>query len=146
MKKQALALLTMFMAMLASGSAFAQANTFRAEVPFAFVVGNQELPAGSYQFERLLGKPSSQDSIGMLAVRNPERHIYKVVITSLSDAESEKPAAAKLRFRRHDGQSYLEQVSIAGDARSQVLRAASREMQVAGGQASSAEIAMTRMR
>jgi len=146
MKNQALALFAILASLLASGSALAQNNTFRAEVPFAFVIGNQELPAGSYQFERLLGKPLSSDAIGMVAVRNRELHIYEVVITRLSAQSDPTESICKLSFRRHDGQRYLDQVWIAGDARRQMFPVAFPETHLAAENAPGDEISMTQLR
>ena len=146
MKNHGFGLWTLLAAMLVSGSAFAQTNTFRAEVPFAFVLGNQELPAGTYQFERLLGRPADSDSIGMIAVRDREHNIYKVVVTALSDANGRSSSACKLVFHQSAGKHYLAQMIVAGDRRSQTLEDARRETQVAAQDSPDDEIAMAQLR
>jgi len=99
--------------MLTTGTAYAQTATLRASVPFDFVIGNQSFPAGTYEFQRLLGTPTASDAIGMVAVRRVDAYGYKVIIT--------RPEAAKalgnsrLIFQRAAGQLYLSQLCIAGD-------------------------------
>jgi hypothetical protein len=146
MKNQALALFTLLASMLASGSAFAQSDTFRAEVPFAFVIGNQELPAGTYQFERLLGKPPANDEMGMVAVRNQERATsIKWFVTSLSN-QAAVPTSCKLLFDRRSGKRTLDQIAIAGDARAQVLPGNPQAAQLSAENRLSDEISMARLR
>jgi len=144
MKKE-IAMVSLMMLVLISGSALAQNNTFRAEVPFAFTLGNQELPAGSYQFERLLGKPGTSDAVGMVAIRNSEMHLYKVIVTNLSDDTAEKQSSSKLVFSRSGGRHCLEQMWIAGDTRRQVLPQRVREQEYVA-DSSRDEVAMAQLR
>jgi len=59
-------------AMAPLGRAHAQTVTFIAHVPFPFVVGNQTLPPGIYQVQRLMGRPAETDQIGVIVVRRTE--------------------------------------------------------------------------
>ena len=145
MKNPILAIVCLTGLALLSGSAMAQNNTFRAEVPFAFSIGNQELPAGSYQFERLLGKPGAADAVGMVAIRNRDAHLYKVVVTNLSQPNADESSSCKLIFSRQNGRHYLDQMWIAGDARRQILPHHADE-QVAATPGSLDEIAMAQLR
>jgi hypothetical protein len=145
MKKQTLALITLMAAMLASGSALAQTKSFRAEVPFAFVVGNQELPAGVYRFERLLGNPSADETVGIVALRNTQKHVYEVVIPGLSEGLGDPQPACKLVFHRHGGRHYLYQIWIAGDARSQMMSHVLQAAQVASDEGPAEEITLAQL-
>ncbi len=60
-------------------------------VPFPFVVGNQTLPAGTYQVQRLLGQPVEADQVGMVVIRG-------IVSHELADASHEEVALAALRY------------------------------------------------
>ena len=108
--------------------AAAQSRGFRASVPFDFSIGRQVLPAGTYQFQRPLGQPSSDGEVGMIAVRQVDGLAYSAVVTSL--AQAGKPSLSKnqpdtrLVFKKRAGQWQLFQVWIRGDARGQQLRGA----------------------
>jgi hypothetical protein len=75
--------------MLTTGAAYAQTTTLRTRVPFDFVIGNQHFPAGTYEFERLLGTPTASDAIGMVAVRRVDAYGYKVIITRLEPTKAQ---------------------------------------------------------
>jgi hypothetical protein len=106
------AVLTLFSA----GSAWGQTRSFRANVPFAFNIGQQTFPAGSYQFQSLLGKPASNCELGMLAIRNLDgRPLYKVVFTGLLRPLGDPQPKSKLVFGMRDGRHYLSQIWIAED-------------------------------
>ena len=44
--------------------------------------------------------------MGMVAIRNREMHLYKVIVTNLSDATAEKQSSSKLVFSR-SGERHL---------------------------------------
>lgn len=104
-----------------SSSAFAQTRGFRASVPFAFTVGSQTFPAGTYQFQRPLGKPSPGTEVGLIAVRSLDGSSYKAVMTALARPSASAPADTKLVFKKHAGEWQLFQVWIGGDAQAQQL-------------------------
>ncbi|MFZ0285204.1 MAG: hypothetical protein WAL32_08225 [Terriglobales bacterium] len=110
-KFAALGILTV--ALTASGT-FTRASNFRAQVPFAFVVGNQTLPPGTYIVQRLLGK--ILDSTGVVVIKTSDHRIYCAVITRLrADRLTDRVKVSKLRFTIFKGQQYLSQICVAGD-------------------------------
>jgi len=94
----------------------AQVASFRVRIPFDFVTGHATLPAGNYVFQRLLGKPTKQDTLGIIVLRNTEKKIYRAIVTSLAAPPSGfRPSDAKIIFRRFQGRHYLERVWVSGD-------------------------------
>jgi hypothetical protein len=76
--------------------------TVRVNVPFAFSVNNQVLPAGSYEIVQ-------NDNTSMLTIRNQSDR--KSTIFSVNTADERRvPAAAKLVFNRYGDQYFLSQV------------------------------------
>jgi hypothetical protein len=116
MKNKLFALIGVFI-LLTAGSAWGQARSFQANVPFSFSVGQQIFPAGHYQFQSLLGKPGRNSELGMIAIRDLDgRHLYKVVLTGLVHAREDWQSKSKLVFGMNGGVSYLSHVWIAGDS------------------------------
>lgn len=103
-----------------SGSAFAQTHSsrtgFRANVPFDFTIGAQTFPAGTYEFQRPLGKPSANSAVGMVAVRSLDGSSYRAVMTALARPSTSLRADTNLVFKKHAGQWQLFQVRIGDDA------------------------------
>ncbi len=106
---------------LACGSAFAQTRGFRASVPFDFTIGAQTFPAGTYQFQRPLGKPAANTEVGMIAVRSVDGSAYKAVMTALARPRGEQQPETKLVFKKRSGHWQLFQVWIGGDAQGQQM-------------------------
>ena len=106
-------------------AAFTQTRTinagFKANVPFDFTIAGQNFSAGTYQFQRPLGKPSARTSVGMIAVRGVDSSAYKAVMTALASPRADQKADTKLVFKKHNGQWQLFQVWIGGDAQGQQL-------------------------
>jgi len=76
--------------------------TVRVDVPFAFSVNNQVLPAGSYEIVQ-------NDNTSMLTIRNQSDR--KSTIFGVSTTEERRvPAEAKLVFKRYGDQYFLSQV------------------------------------
>jgi len=93
----------------------AQTSTFRAYVPFPFVLANQTLPAGTYQLQRLLGKSLETDEIGVIVVRGADPGVYKAVVTNLLPQPPDLLSNSQLVFARHAGQRYLTEVRFEGE-------------------------------
>jgi hypothetical protein len=125
--KKAHTLIAALCLLLAAVTASAQTLRFKAEVPFPFVVGNQTLPAGTYQFQRLLGPPSAGDQVGMVSVRSADGKFYRVVVTSLVERRRDQPASPQIVFTQSEGNYYLAQVWGNGDRLGQQLRGAQQE-------------------
>ena len=114
-------LATLLLLSLICAPSFAQTRGFRASVPFDFMIAGQTFPAGTYQFQRPLGKPSADAAVGMVAVRSVDGSSYKAVMTTLARPSGEQPKDCKLVFKKHGGQWQLAQVWIGGDAQGQQL-------------------------
>src|SRR5882724_4120800 len=99
------------LALAIASSAVAQTRSihagFRANVPFDFTIGTQTFRAGTYQFQRPLGKPSAGAGVGMIAVRSIDGSAYKAVMTALARPSVDKSADTKIVFKKHDGQWQL---------------------------------------
>jgi len=98
----------------------AQTITFKASVPFPFVLGNQTLPPGTYQIQRLLGRPADADEVGMIVVRSTDPYVYKAVVTNLVRQSVDSDGNSHLVFARHSGQRYLSEVRIGGERGHQI--------------------------
>ena len=113
------------MALATASSTVAQTRSihagFRASVPFDFTIGTQSFRAGTYQFQRPLGKPSPGAGVGMIAVRSVDGSAYKAVMTALARPSGDQPADTKIVFKKHGGQWQLSQVWMGGDAQAQLL-------------------------
>lgn len=94
---------------------------FRANVPFDFTIGTQTFHAGTYQFQRPLGKPSANAAVGMIAVRGVDGASYKAVMTALARPSGQEKGDTKIVFKKHAGQWQLFQVWMGGDAQAQQL-------------------------
>jgi len=113
------------LALALASSAVAQTRSihagFRANVPFDFTIGAQTFRAGTYQFQRPLGKPSAAAGVGMIAVRSVDGSAYKAVMTALARPSGDQPADTKIVFKKRGGQWQLFQVWMGGDAQAQEL-------------------------
>lgn len=121
MKKFAVALLALALASSAVAQTRGIHTGFRANVPFDFIIGTQTFHAGTYQFQRPLGKPSPGAGVGMIAVRSLDGSSYKAVMTALARPSGDQPADTKIIFKKHGGQWQLSQVWMGGDEQAQVL-------------------------
>jgi hypothetical protein len=111
------AVLAGLLALLCNTFAVAQKSqtvTFRAGIPFDFVIGGQTLQAGIYTFQRLLGKPTQSDHIGVIVVRSLDHRVYKVMVTNFVAAD-EQETKSRLVFTKADGRRYLKHIHIVGD-------------------------------
>jgi len=108
-------------AMAPLGRAHAQTVTFIAHVPFPFVVGNQTLPPGIYQVQRLMGRPAETDQIGVIVIRSTDPRVYKAVVTNLvRHSAGSGSGGAHLVFARQAGQHYLSELRIGGEKEHQI--------------------------
>lgn len=89
----------------AAGTAQAQ-DTVRANVPFAFVVNGQEMPAGHYLIQRDDLSPS------MLLIRGDERHNHAAafVLTNRDGGQDAAGSRAALTFQRYENTYRLSSV------------------------------------
>ncbi len=98
------------------------------DVPFAFNVGDAELPAGEYTVKII--NPSSDRAV--LQIRDSKGRSSALIATT--DSVSRSTNNARLAFRQYGNQYFLAQVWMAGDAtsletnRSSAERAASKQL------------------
>lgn len=100
-----------------SPGATPQVSSFRATVPFSFVVGSETLPAGTYLVQRFLGKPTGSAEVRVIVLKANDQHVYKVLVTA-SGQKSRTFAASgsRLIFTSFKGREYLNRICVAGDA------------------------------
>jgi hypothetical protein len=112
MKKRVIAVVFGLSLLAFAGEVQAQTITFKVKVPFPFVVGNQTLPAGTYQIQRLLGRPVEADQVGMIVIRSSNPRLYQAVVTNLVHRSPGSRSSSELVFANHAGQCYLSGVRI----------------------------------
>ena len=111
MKKQISRTLLGLFAVLALTAAAANAQTSRGleiQVPFDFVAGKKQLPAGRYTVRRV-----RFDSESALLIRGEGKGAEAVVLTSTGGGN---PSRAALTFRQHGERYFLAEVSVPGTA------------------------------
>jgi hypothetical protein len=86
-------------------SANAQEQKLKAEVPFAFVAGDTELPAGQYEF---LHKESQGN---LLQVRNAKGAVINVPILTHLSARDDGPG---IYFDKTENKAYLSEIYFSG--------------------------------
>ena len=114
--------------LLLSVAAQAQITQLKVTVPFEFIAGNVQLPAGEYQV-------TSAGSWGgpTLLVRNVNSNAGSFVVSF--SCSSRKPAAdAKLVFRRYGQQYFLAEVWNRNSSLGNQIRVNSRQTQLARNQ------------
>ena len=108
MKKQIMRAL-LGIAILAATAATATAQSGRrlsVHVPFDFVVGGKQMPAGDYNVRRI-----TKESETALLIQSADGRSAATVMTNSSGRE---PSRAELTFRQHGDDYFLASVSIPG--------------------------------
>jgi len=124
MAKQMIKTLSMlvFLAVVALATTAVSAQTSRrvvANVPFSFIVGDKELPAGSYGIQ-----PTSMGS-GILRIAGTENSKSTVRLTSsLRRMDSGR---GKLVFHRYQDQYFLSEIWVTGESDGRQLVKSNRE-------------------
>ena len=110
MKKQiSRTLLGFFAVLMLAAAANAQTSPgIEARIPFDFVAGKKQLPAGNYTVRRI-----RTDSESALLIRGEGKGSEAVVLTN---SGGEEPTGASLTFRQHGERYFLAEVSIPGTA------------------------------
>ncbi|HWS87223.1 MAG TPA: hypothetical protein VN282_09680 [Pyrinomonadaceae bacterium] len=111
MKKQiSRALLGLAAALALTAAAYAQAVTNRVavRVPFDFVAGGTQMPAGIYTVRRV-----RSDAETALIIRGVDGRTSALVLTNTGEG---RPTTAALVFRRHGDRYFLAEVSMPGAA------------------------------
>ena len=110
MKKQISRTLLGFFAvlMLAAAAGAQTSRGIEVQIPFDFVAGKKQLPAGHYTVRRI-----RFDSQSALLIRGEAKGSEAVVLTN---SGGEEPTGASLTFRQHGESYFLAEVSIPGTA------------------------------
>jgi len=106
--KNLLSILISLAAILLAPAAQAQQNGIRADVPFAFVVGDRAYPAGEYVLK------SALNNSGVLRIENVHE-VSAIFVASNPCAEAAPSKENKLVFHRMAGRYFLYQVWTAGN-------------------------------
>jgi hypothetical protein len=160
MKKRVIAVVFGLSLLAFAGAGQPQTLIFEVQVPFPSVVGNQTLPAGAYQVERLLRRPVEADQVGMIVIRSIDPRLYKAVVTNLVRRSPGSRSSSRLVFANHDGRRYqsrrkapafrrgeyqLSGVRIEGEKGHQIPNAA-HESELVGSDAPQEEVVLAELR
>ena len=110
--KKYLSLTIAMTAFLLAGAAQAQtsgSNSMRAQIPFAFHVGNKELPAGEYKVTVL--NPQSDRKV--LQSRSSDGRAAAIVNTVAADARV--TANSRLVFHRYGANHFFAEAQVSGE-------------------------------
>ena len=135
MKKQALKAVTMLVSIIVlafvtavASNAQSRFRIIKADIPFAFVVGDKTLAAGEY----LVGQISTSSDAGIF-IRSSEGNQHALRLTNAVSASVPKQKSV-LTFRRHGNTYFLAQVWLSGSVegreviKSKAERSAEREL------------------
>jgi hypothetical protein len=81
------------------------------KVPFAFLAGNQALPAGTYEVEMLTQSKPGQDAIEVIAFRGKDTRSYATFLAFLGEGDAK---GLSLTFRRDGKNAVLTEVEVTG--------------------------------
>src|SRR5713226_2501799 len=123
MKNQLVALIGLGL-LLATASAYAQTGVVKANIPFNFIVGKAELPAGEYRIQPL-GVTGSA-----MAIHSPDGKVVKMFLP-IACTSPRAQKTTNLIFPRYGAQYFLAQIWTIGNDRGQELLTSGRETEVA---------------
>ena len=128
MKKTSVLLILVAALLLITTSALAGPGTkIRANVPFAFYIGNEQLPAGNYIFEmRAIGFGSSSSSA--VAVYRQDGSMATLIPTISEGWGSRRMADGHLHFTRYSASYFLNKVEGPASGASLITTKAEREL------------------
>ena len=87
------------------------ANATTVKVPFAFAVGTQSLPAGTYQIELVTQSQAGKDPLEVVVLRGKGGRQYASFVSMLMDGQA---SAAGLMFHRVEGREILTEIRAQG--------------------------------
>ena len=128
-----------------TGTVQGQTTTFKAYVPFSFMVGNRTLPSGTYRVQRLLGHPGAADEVGLIVLRSADHSVYAPVVTLLGPQTAGSNSHSQLVFASRSGQHRLSEVLIGGETAHRIP-AASGDSELANSDAPRVEVALADLR
>ena len=123
MKNQLFALIGLGL-LLATASAYAQTGVVKVNVPFNFIVGTTQIPAGQYEFQSLTTSGAA------MTIESADRKVVQMVLPNACQA-LEASKKTKLIFHRYGDRYFLAQVWIAGNVRGRELPTSKHESEMA---------------
>lgn len=123
MKNQLFALIGLGL-LLATASAYAQTGMVKANVPFNFIVGKADLPAGEYTIHAL-GITGAA-----MVVESSDSKVVKLILPN-GCASNQAQEKTKLVFHRYGAQYFLAQIWTQGSGQGKELPTSKRETEVA---------------
>jgi hypothetical protein len=94
--------------------AAARVFSFRATVPFQFVLGRETLPAAAYIVDVLIGQSHAWDATGVIVLKTPDGLVYRTAFTTVEDRRGQLDSPrSSLVFSRLQGKQYLARVAMA---------------------------------
>jgi hypothetical protein len=124
MKRQALTVASLLSVLLVAGSALAQTNTIRANVPFSFTIGEKTVPAGTYMVGRLGHSPE------LVILRTGDGKPC-TILTSNSVENRHGANKTKLVFNHYKDQYFLSEIWIEGATSGRRMLRSTRETELA---------------
>jgi len=124
MKKQLLAFVGVLSLILVAGSAFAQSEEVRANIPFNFVVNKTTMPAGTYSITRT-GITSDALAIRGLSCK------AALLVGTMRRSSAKTNDRSKLVFHRYGDRYFLSQIWVEGSDHMRVLPKTNLESEVA---------------
>ena len=126
MKKQILSLVGVLSLALAAGSAFAQSQEVRANIPFDFVVNKTTMPAGTYSISRIA---ISSDAVVVRGLNCKAA----ALVAAMKQGSGKINERSKLVFHRYGDRYFLSQIWVEGSDHMRVLPKTKLESEVALG-------------
>ena len=104
MKKQIAVAVALMAAAIAAGQCYAQGTSLKADIPFAFQVANQTMPAGQYWIQRR----SDADERAQM-IRRTDSSAAAVALTSAVDAKNGE-SEPELVFHKYGNSYFLSEI------------------------------------
>jgi hypothetical protein len=104
MKKQIAVAVALLAAAIAAGQCFAQQTISKADIPFAFQVGNKTMPAGQYWIQRVSDAAECAQMI-----RRTDSSAAAIALTFAADAKNEE-STPELVFHKYGNSYFLSEI------------------------------------
>jgi hypothetical protein len=114
--------LVAFTVLFIATAAHAQTSRVAASIPFNFVVGDHDYPAGDYLF--------ANNGV-VLQITNTQNAAPKTMILSQPCEKLTAPTQTKVVFERMGGSYFLQQIWVAGESRGRELPKSKSELRLA---------------
>jgi hypothetical protein len=137
MKKQIAVAVALMAASITAGQCYAQRATYKRDIPFAFQVANQTMPAGEYLIQRMT---DTNEGVQYTMIRRTDSSRTAVALTFAVDAKNEK-SEPELAFHKYGNRYFLSEIWM-GQGQGQHLVVCERERELAR-EATGSEVAVS---